>query len=49
MKYNPPSLPLVGQWITESLGAISLGQGVVFYLPPSELDGTQLIANKKPP
>ncbi len=32
-----PIIPVVGQWITESLGTISLGQGVAFYPPPPEV------------
>lgn len=32
-----PIIPVVGQWITESPGTISLGQGVAFYPPPPEV------------
>ena len=32
-----PIIPVVGQWITESPGTISLGQGVAFYPPPTEV------------
>lgn len=32
-----PVIPVVGQWIADSPGTISLGQGVAFYPPPSEV------------
>jgi aspartate/methionine/tyrosine aminotransferase len=32
-----PIIPVVGQWIAESPGTISLGQGVAFYPSPSEV------------
>ena len=31
-----PVIPIVGRWIAETPGTISLGQGVVSYQPPSE-------------
>ncbi len=31
-----PVIPIVGRWITETPGTISLGQGVVSYQPPAE-------------
>ena len=33
-----PVIPTVGEWVTEHPGTISLGQGVVHYGPPSEID-----------
>lgn len=33
-----PVIPTVGEWVTEHPGTISLGQGVVHYSPPSEID-----------
>ncbi|AGF53087.1 aspartate aminotransferase [Synechocystis sp. PCC 6803] len=32
-----PVIPVVGQWIVDSPGTISLGQGVAFYPPPNEV------------
>jgi len=32
-----PIIPVVGQWIAETPGTISLGQGVAFYPPPPEV------------
>ncbi|WP_238546799.1 MULTISPECIES: pyridoxal phosphate-dependent aminotransferase [unclassified Synechocystis] len=32
-----PVIPVVGQWIADSPGTISLGQGVAFYPPPKEV------------
>ena len=32
-----PMVPIVGQWISEHPGTISLGQGVVHYGPPPEV------------
>ncbi len=32
-----PMIPVVGQWIADSPGTISLGQGVVFYPPPPQV------------
>ncbi|MBD2655124.1 pyridoxal phosphate-dependent aminotransferase [Synechocystis sp. FACHB-383] len=32
-----PVIPVVGQWIADSPGTISLGQGVAFYPPPEEV------------
>lgn len=31
-----PIIPIVGQWIRETPGTISLGQGIVYYPPPPE-------------
>ena len=31
-----PVIPIVGRWIAETPGTISLGQGVVSYGPPVE-------------
>ena len=31
-----PVIPIVGRWIAETPGTISLGQGVVSYQPPAE-------------
>ena len=31
-----PVIPIVGRWIAETPGTISLGQGVVSYGPPPE-------------
>lgn len=33
-----PIIPIVGQWIRENPGTISLGQGIVWYPPPSEIE-----------
>ncbi len=33
-----PIIPIVGQWIRENPGTISLGQGVVWYGPPTEIE-----------
>lgn len=33
-----PVIPIVGQWIRETPGTISLGQGVVFFNPPSTVE-----------
>lgn len=35
-----PIIPLVGQWIAETPGTMSLGQGVAFYPPPPEVTAT---------
>jgi aspartate/methionine/tyrosine aminotransferase len=32
-----PVIPIVGRWIAETPGAISLGQGIVSYSPPAEV------------
>jgi len=34
---QPPVIPIVGRWIAETPGTISLGQGVVSYGPPAEV------------
>ena len=34
---QPPVIPIVGRWLAETPGAISLGQGVVSYAPPGEV------------
>jgi aspartate/methionine/tyrosine aminotransferase len=34
---QPPVIPIVGRWIAETPGTISLGQGVVSYVPPPEV------------
>lgn len=34
---QPPVIPIVGRWIAETPGTISLGQGIVSYLPPLEV------------
>jgi aspartate/methionine/tyrosine aminotransferase len=34
---QPPVIPIVGRWIAETPGTISLGQGIVSYGPPSEV------------
>ena len=33
-----PIIPIVGQWISENPGTISLGQGIVWYGPPPEIE-----------
>lgn len=33
---QPPVIPIVGRWIAETPGTISLGQGIVSYGPPPE-------------
>lgn len=33
-----PIIPIVGQWIRENPGTVSLGQGIVWYGPPSQID-----------
>jgi aspartate/methionine/tyrosine aminotransferase len=44
-----PIIPIVGQLIKENKGTISLGQGVVFYPPPSQIQEglSQFLANPK--
>ncbi|MGK7931874.1 MAG: pyridoxal phosphate-dependent aminotransferase [Microcystaceae cyanobacterium] len=44
-----PIIPIVGQLIRENEGTISLGQGVVFYPPPSQIQEglSQFLANPK--
>ena len=34
---QPPVIPIVGRWIAETPGTISLGQGIVSYSPPPEV------------
>ena len=34
---QPPVIPIVGRWTTETPGTISLGQGIVSYGPPPEV------------
>ena len=34
---QPPVIPIVGRWIAETPGTISLGQGVVSYPPPPQV------------
>jgi aspartate/methionine/tyrosine aminotransferase len=34
---QPPVIPIVGRWIAETPGTISLGQGIVSYGPPAEV------------
>ena len=34
---QPPVIPIVGRWIAETPGTISLGQGIVSYGPPPEV------------
>ena len=34
---QPPVIPIVGRWIAETPGTISLGQGIVSYGPPREV------------
>ena len=34
---QPPVIPIVGRWISEHPGTISLGQGIVSYGPPPEV------------
>jgi aspartate/methionine/tyrosine aminotransferase len=34
---QPPVIPIVGRWIAETPGTISLGQGIVSYRPPPEV------------
>ena len=34
---QPPVIPIVGRWIAETPGTISLGQGVVSYSPPPQV------------
>ena len=33
-----PIIPIVGQWISENPGTVSLGQGIVSYGPPCEIE-----------
>ena len=33
-----PVIPIVGEWVASNPGTISLGQGVVYYPPPSEIE-----------
>lgn len=33
-----PIIPIVGQWISENPGTVSLGQGIVWYGPPPEIE-----------
>lgn len=44
-----PIIPIVGQLIRDNPGTISLGQGVVFYAPPSQIQEgiSQFLANPK--
>ena len=34
---QPPVIPVIGRWMSETPGTISLGQGVVSYAPPPEV------------
>jgi aspartate/methionine/tyrosine aminotransferase len=34
---QPPVIPIVGRWIAETAGTISLGQGIVSYGPPPDV------------
>ena len=43
-----PIIPIVGQWIRENPGTISLGQGVVWYGPPAEIEKGITEFNKDP-
>ena len=43
-----PIIPIVGQWIRENPGTISLGQGVVWYGPPAEISNGITEFNKDP-
>ena len=36
-RVQPPVIPIVGRWIRETPGTISLGQGIVSYGPPPEV------------
>jgi aspartate/methionine/tyrosine aminotransferase len=36
-RVQPPVIPIVGRWIRETPGTISLGQGIVSYGPPREV------------
>ncbi len=33
-----PIIPIVGQWISENPGTVSLGQGIVWYGPPAQIE-----------
>lgn len=35
-----PIIPIVGQWVRETPGTISLGQGIVYYGPPPQIHDT---------
>ncbi len=35
---QPPVIPIVGRWTAETPGTISLGQGIVSYAPPPEVN-----------
>ncbi|MEM7370177.1 MAG: pyridoxal phosphate-dependent aminotransferase [Bacteroidota bacterium] len=35
-RIQAPIIPIVGQWIKETPGTISLGQGIVYYSPPPQ-------------
>ena len=39
-RVQAPIIPIVGQWVRECPGTISLGQGVVYYAPPEEVQQT---------
>ena len=43
-----PIIPIVGQWISENPGTVSLGQGIVWYGPPSEISQGINEFNKNP-
>lgn len=42
-----PIIPIVGQWVRETPGTISLGQGVVSYDPPPQVQATLAKFNQK--
>ena len=43
-----PIIPIVGQWISENPGTVSLGQGIVWYAPPPEIEQGIVQFNKDP-
>ena len=46
---QPPVIPIVGRWIAETAGTISLGQGIVSYGPPPEvLDAVRRFGSSLP-
>ena len=43
-----PIIPIVGQWISENPGTVSLGQGIVWYPPPVQIEQGISEFNKDP-
>ena len=47
-RVQDPIIPIVGQWISENPGTISLGQGIVWYGPPTQIEQGIAAFNQNP-